>query len=295
MANLLAVLLAFGAYAILNVSQATQKEGLHRIRRRGRLGWTIWWIGTIGTVIPFFMILGALNLGNVSLVGAMAGTGLPVMTLFSHYVLGEPVDRRQILGIALIIAGGVLVGLFAPAAAAGSTRFPRLIALSVALPAALLALWYGFYRSSRRDAWLLGALAGSFAGISVLFQEAATSPAGRALGRQLTTAGSAERLPGIAAEFAPVLLNPISGVWIGATALAFLSSQFAYARGDSVRVVPPFVASQILVPILGGLLAFGETLTLPQWPAVVAILAGLPLVAGSGHRSDAHRLEDDPE
>ena len=228
------------------------------------------------------MILGALNLGNVSLVGAMAGTGLPVMALFSHYVLGEPVDRRQLLGILLIIVGGVLLGLFASEASSGSTDFPRLITLSAAVPAALLLLWYVQYRLPGNDAWLLGALAGSFAGISVLFQEAATNPAGRALGNSLSASSFLDRLPAIVTEFAPVLLNPISAVWIGATAFAFLSSQFAYARGDSVRVVPPFVASQILLPILGGLVAFGESLALPQWPAVAMILAGLPLVAGSG-------------
>ncbi|MFP4536631.1 MAG: hypothetical protein ACLFNP_12960, partial [Spirochaetaceae bacterium] len=77
MENLFAVLLAFLAYAILNVSQATQKDGIDRIRRRRGYGWTVWWIGTVGTAVPFFMILGALNMGNVSLVGAMAGTGLP--------------------------------------------------------------------------------------------------------------------------------------------------------------------------------------------------------------------------
>lgn len=280
MTNLLAVLLAFAAYAILNVSQATQKAGIHRIRRHAGLGWTIWWIGTVGTVIPFFMILGALNLGNVSLVGAMAGTGLPVMTLFSHYVLKEEVDRRQLLGIGLIIIGGVFVGLFASETSSGSTSFRTLITLSLALPGLLLFFWYLLYRAAAKDAWLLGALAGSFAGISVLFQEAATSPAGRALGRELSSSGIGERMPAVVEEFAPVLLNPISAVWIGATALAFLASQFAYARGDSVTVVPPFVASQILVPILGGLIAFGETLYPAQWPAIAAILAGLPLVAG---------------
>jgi drug/metabolite transporter (DMT)-like permease len=274
MQNLLAVVLAFLAYALLNVSQATQKDGIHRIRSKRGYGWSIWWLGTIGTVIPFFMILGALNMGNVSLVGAMAGTGLPVMTLFSHFVLGEEVDRRQILGIALIIGGGVVVGLFAPEASAGSTGFRQLILLSIAVPLGLLLAWYIKFRLPGRDAWVLGALAGSFAGISVLFQEAATSEAGRAFGRQL------EGMAPIIEEYAPVLLNPISGVWIGATALAFGSSQIAYARGDSVRVVPPFVAAQIVVPLLGGVVAFSESLAVPQWLAVATILAGIPLVAG---------------
>ena len=274
MQKLLAVLLAFFAYALLNVSQATQKEGIHRIRTAEKRGWFIWWIGTIGTAIPFFLILIALNLGNVSLVGAMAGTGLPVMTLFSRFVLGEEVTRRQILGIILILGGGAVVGLLAPEAAAGAARFRPLVILSVAVPSALLLLWYIRLRLPGPDAWLLGALAGSLAGVSVLFQEAATSPTGRLLGRDLESA------PSLVAEYAPVLLNPISAVWIGATALAFLSSQFAYGRGDSVRVVPPFVAAQIVVPLLGGLVAFGEELLLPQWLAIAVILLGLPLVAG---------------
>ncbi|MFW6338966.1 MAG: EamA family transporter [Alkalispirochaetaceae bacterium] len=279
MQNLFAVLLAFLAYAILNVSQATQKDGIDRIRKKRGYGWTVWWIGTVGTAVPFFMILGALNMGNVSLVGAMAGTGLPVMTLFSHFVLGEEVDRRQILGIGLILAGGAVVGLFAPEASSGTASFRALIILSVATPLALLLVWYIKYRLPGRDAWILGALAGSFAGISVLFQEAATTEKGRALGRELSG------LHPIITEYAPILLNPISAVWIGATLLAFGSSQAAYARGDSVRVVPPFVAAQIVVPILGGLVAFSETLAIPQWFAVAAVLAGLPLVTGPAGES----------
>ena len=274
MQNLLAVLIAFLAYSILNVSQATQKDGIHRIRSKRSHGWPIWWLGTVGTVLPFFMILAALNFGNVSLVGAMAGTGLPVMTVFSHFLLKERVDRRQVVGIVLILAGGVVLGALAPAATAGESDFTTLVIISIVVPLALLLAWYLCYRLSVRDAWLLGALAGSFAGISVLFQEAATSPAGRALGREIGN------VTPLVAEYAPILLNPISGVWIGATAFAFLSSQFAYARGDAVRVVPPFVAAQIVVPIFGGLAAFGESLLMWQWGAVVAILLGLPLVAG---------------
>ena len=280
MQNLFAVLLAFLAYALLNVSQATQKDGIDRIRKKRGYGWSVWWLGTIGTAIPFFMILAALNMGNVSLVGAMAGTGLPVMTLFSHFVLGEEVDRRQILGIGLILAGGAVVGLFASEASSGSASFRTLIVLSSATPLALLLIWYIKYRLPGRDAWILGALAGSFAGISVLFQEAATTEQGRAFGRELNG------LHPIIVEYAPILLNPISAVWIGATVLAFGSSQVAYARGDSVRVVPPFVAAQILVPILGGLIAFSESLAVPQWLAVGAILAGLPLVAGASGPAD---------
>ncbi|MFW6214803.1 MAG: EamA family transporter [Alkalispirochaetaceae bacterium] len=274
MESLFSVLLAFLAYAILNVSQATQKEGLARIRGDGARGWQIWWIGTIGTALPFFMILAALNMGNVSLVGAMAGTGLPIMTIFSHYVLGEAVGRRQVVGIVLILLGGGLVGFLAPEASAGQAHFRRLVILSVALPVALTGAWYLKYRLPGRDGWILGALAGAFAGISVLFQEAATTDRGRALGVDLSEA------PPFLSEYAPILLNPISAVWIAATLLAFLTSQFAYARGDSVRVVPPFVASQILVPILGGLIAFSESLLPSQYLAVTSILAGIPLVAG---------------
>lgn len=274
MENFFAILLAFLAYALLNVSQATQKAGISRIRAAEGRGWLIWWIGTVGTAIPFFMILAALNLGNVSLVGAMAGTGLPIMTIFSHYVLGEQVDRRQILGIALILLGGGVVGVLAPEASSGEAHFRTLVILAIALPLGLCALWYLKYRLPGRDAWLLGGLAGSFAGISVLFQEAATTTRGRALGIELPEA------PGAVAEFAPILLNPISAVWIAATLLAFATSQLAYARGDSVRVVPPFVAAQILLPILGGVVAFSEELLPLQYLAVAAILAGLPLVAG---------------
>ncbi|MCK4516848.1 MAG: hypothetical protein KAU31_16415, partial [Spirochaetaceae bacterium] len=102
MQNALAMLLAFGGYSLLNVSQAVQTAGLEQIDHDRRKGWTIWGIGTIGTALPFFIILAALKLGQISSVGPMAATGLPAMIFFSRIVLKKTVMPRQLAGIGIL-------------------------------------------------------------------------------------------------------------------------------------------------------------------------------------------------
>ena len=54
--------------------------------------------------------------------------------------------------------------------------------------------------------------------------------------------------------------------------------QFAYRRGKAIRVIPSFSANYVVVPILGGMLVFGESLHPLQWLGAVLMVAGVLLL-----------------
>jgi len=273
MQNTLAMLLAFGGYSLLNVSQAVQTAGLQQMDHDRRKGWTVWGIGTVGTALPFFIILAALKLGQVSSVGPMAATGLPAMILFSKIVLKRTVAPRQLAGIGILMVGGIVVGLVGNTTEPSEPNMVVLISMSLGIPVLLVCLWFTLQRRQKPDAWAMAALAGTLAGVSVLFQKTA------AVVSQINAGGASTTF---AEEYLAALLNPLAFVWLGATGLAFLTSQIAFKRGPQISTIPTFVSGQIIMPVVGGYLAFGEEFTLLHLSAVVLILVGVHLAVTGG-------------
>ena len=118
---LLSILVAFGGYSLLNVAQASQKIGLARYKTHKLSGAVLWAAATVCTSLSVFVLLWAVSLGSVSIVGAMAGTGLASLAVFSAVVMKERIRGIEIAGVAVIFGAAVLIGLFAEEAQAGET------------------------------------------------------------------------------------------------------------------------------------------------------------------------------
>ena len=91
----LAVLVAFAGYSLLNISQATQKIGLGLYQTHRLKGALLWAAATGCTSVSVFIVLYAVSLGSVSVVGAMAGTGLASLVIFSGLVMKERITFRE--------------------------------------------------------------------------------------------------------------------------------------------------------------------------------------------------------
>ncbi len=110
--TLLAVLLAFLGYSFLNLGQAGQKIGLEKRHRRPLAGWTVWGVSTAATGISFFLILASILLGSLRISGAMAGTGLVSLAVFSKVVLKEELKPHNLVAIFAIVIAAVIIGIF---------------------------------------------------------------------------------------------------------------------------------------------------------------------------------------
>ena len=273
----LSLVIAFIGYSLLSITQAVQKIGLAQRTRNKTQGWTIWVFATIGTSVAFFVILGAISLGSISLVGAMAGTGLGSLAVFSHFVMRERLGRRELLALAVIVGGAALVGALAGDGTGGEARVPLLWGILGGGSVVYIAAWIVTRKRSFTGA-VVGGFSGFLGAYSQLFQEHGTS-----------TASIAD---GIGPFVSSLVTNPITLVWVGLSVVSMVVLQFSYRHGRAIEIIPVFTGNFILVPVVGGVLIFAERLVVGQWIGVILILAGA-IVLGRGR--DTRELDEQSE
>jgi len=270
--------MAFLGYSLHNIAQAGQKIGLARRAKARRGGVVIWLVATAGTSVSFMIILAAISIGSISLVGAMAGTGLVSLAVFSRFVMRERIETREIISLMVIVAGAAIVG-----ALADESKFPGPGTESVELLWGILgagSIVYSITWIATRRKPYTGAIVGGFAGFlgaySQLFQEYGTE----------TTPISA----GLGTFAMSVISNPITLVWAGLSVVSMIVLQFSYRHGRAIEIIPSFVGNFIVVPVLGGVLIFGQSLLVVQWIGVVMITAGSIMIGrGQMHVSSMSR------
>lgn len=263
---MIGALLAFLGYSLLNVGQGIQKAGLDLASRRKGLGWTIWTLGTISTSVSVLVVLGALSVGQVSVVGAMAGSGLVSLTIFSALVLKESLRAPDFAGIGIIVAGSVLLGLRAATTAPESVPFFRLWILLGVVLALGGTVFLG--PTKRLRGFLLAAWAGLVGGSSTVVQKAAAIETGAAAG-----AAAQNVLQAIA--------SPLTILWVSLSLGSFVIIQFAYKRAAAIHTVPAYSVAFMGAPVVGGVLVYRESLGLFQWAGLALIVAGVVVLSHS--------------
>jgi uncharacterized membrane protein len=284
MMAILSLIAAFSGYSIHAIAQAGQKIGLATATESRAKGLLIWILSTISMPVSIFMILYAVSIGNASLVGAMSGSGLASLAVFSHLYMHERIKRRELVGVFTIIAAAVLIGSFRVEPA---TVKPSLRALYIYLPAicgTYLLLWLILQKRSRIIGIFIAGLAGALGGFVPLFQKVSTSPL--ALSRALLhfQFGKETAFTSLLQKATNLLTNPWALTWIFISLVSMVVMQFAYRRGKAIQLIPAFAANTIVVPVVGAVLAFGERLHPLQWIGVILIFTGvLMLTLKIGH------------
>jgi drug/metabolite transporter (DMT)-like permease len=72
-----------------------------------------WLLGVILTTAQWYIALLAMPLLPLSLFSSLMGVNLAILVVLSHFFLKEPIKRTELMGIAAIIAGVVVLGLTA--------------------------------------------------------------------------------------------------------------------------------------------------------------------------------------
>jgi drug/metabolite transporter (DMT)-like permease len=266
----LTILLAFIGNSVLNISQAGQKIGLALMKRDRRRGTLLWAGCLLGTTVAALIGWLAVSIGRVALVGAMAGSGLPSLALFSHLVMKERIRARELAGIALMAGSAVLIGLFQQELPLGEPSLRLLFSFLAVLCAAALLAWAVLRRRSRIVGPVIAGFAGILGGFVPVFQKVAGSLVGRG---SSFLASLLEK-----GHWAHALANPFTPLWILLSIASMVVIQFAYRHERAVRLIPYFTSCSILVPVLGGVFVFSERLQAAQWVGVALILTGLMLL-----------------
>jgi len=287
MSAILSLIAAFSGYSIHAIAQAGQKIGLATAAKRRTRGLVIWILSTLSMPSSVFLVLYAVSVGNASLVGAMSGSGLASLAVFSHLYMRERITRRELVGVVTIIAAAILIGLFRVQAV---EREPALTALYIYFPGvcgAYLLLWLILQKRRRIIGIVIAGFAGALGGFVPLFQKVSTSPLG--LSRALLHFHFRNETPltSLLQRGARLLSNPWALTWIVISLVSMVVMQFAYRRGKAIQLIPAFAANTIAVPVVGGVLAFGERLHPFQWIGVILIFTGvLVLTLNTGYDVD---------
>jgi drug/metabolite transporter (DMT)-like permease len=266
MSNFSVILIAFTGYSLLNLSQAVQKVGLLFDRQKFIKKWLIWFSGTLGTIISMGIVMVALAMGKVSIVSSMAGCGLIVLAVFSHFFLKERISILAIMGIILIILGSGLVGLLNKPSGESKINFLSIIIYPLIFSGIYLILWF-FGHNSKFKGFIAGGFSGMLAGLAILFQKA------------LVIHGNIFSLSHITENYLMILKNPYLYLWLGLTVVSFLVLQFSYHLGTSINIISFFNVNLIIVPVIGGIFIFKENLNIWQWISIFLIIAGVVLLS----------------
>jgi hypothetical protein len=275
---LLAVLLAIvtsALYAIATSAQAlearaTPRETALRTSLLARLvRRPVWLAGTAAGLLAWPVQAAALSLGSVALVQPALGFGLVVLLLLGVGFLGEHVGRREVAGVALVIAAVAILGWAAPAETGAFTSGGTWV---VGIGAALLAPAPYLLRLAR----LHGGLATSLtAGLGWAWVGLATS---------LVSVSLADR------RWLAALGWAISVAVMSFGAL--LAEMTSLQTWPATRAIPIAFGLEMLVPAL---LAPALTDVSPPHPVAFAGglgLAGLAALLLGSSRAVAHAVEN---
>lgn len=234
-------------------------------------------LGMILGVVGWVLQLLALTRISVTLAWVLGASGVIVLLLLSHWLLHEPIGRRQVLGILAITVGMVAVGLTHPARSATLPALNHwLVLLFLLTPVVILPYAPQVLTSPNRP--LIAALAAGTA-------YAVSS---------LLTKGLADLIS--RGQFAGILARGLNSVWterwflaailfaLGIavfTVLGFMHELDALQRGRASSLVPVIGGLQTIIPILLASVFFDERWPADLWVRVILGLGILLAVTGS--------------
>jgi hypothetical protein len=224
----------------------------------------MWSSGMGVQILGWIFYVTAVSQAPVSMVAVMMQGGIALFVIFSVAVLGERARAAEWAGIIAIVIGMILLSMSLSAGASqGAINHRTVIELSIVL-IVVAAASFGSPRFARGGmAQAIGS--GIAFGLAGLYTKAMTdafqaSSAGLAMG---------------------IITNP----WIPAvvvanlTGMVMLQNSFHQARG--IITMPLSSALSNLVPIAGGMLAFGERLPADPIAAAMRIAAFVLTIAAS--------------
>jgi drug/metabolite transporter (DMT)-like permease len=223
------------------------------------------WSGGMGVqILGWIFYVTAVSRAPVSMVAVMMQGGIALFVIFSVAVLGERARPAEWAGIIAIVVGMILLSMSLSAGASqGATNHRTVIALSIGLVIVAAASFASPRLARGGMAQAIGS--GIAFGLAGLFTKAMTDAF------EANTAGLA----------IGIVTNP----WIPAmvvanlTGMVMLQNSFHQARG--IITMPLSSALSNLVPIAGGMLAFGERLPADPIAAAMRIAAFVLTIAAS--------------
>jgi uncharacterized membrane protein len=218
-----------------------------------------WWaLGLVLQIAGFALYLAALSVAPLSIVHTAMNGGIALFVLLAVFGLGERVRPAEWLGVSVITVSLIVLSISLSAAPSASGVAHGIVPFSLAL--LLLSVLAVVIDPAPRRAIGLSVASGLLLGLGSVYAK-----------------GLAD---------APSLLEAVKSAYLPLTVVAnlagFMLMQGAFQAGRGVVVMPLFSALSNLVPIIGGLVVFDESLPSHGAAAVLRPLAFALAIAGAG-------------
>jgi hypothetical protein len=224
-----------------SVASVDVRHPLRSIRALFSSGWFA--LGMIVATASWALHVAALALAPMSVVQVALAAGVVLIAVMADRMFGFEVGPRQWLGLWLMAAGLVLLGLTLPAMHGAHSQFsaPAMIAFEAGLfgIGGLLIMGPRMGGPVEHHGMMLGAASGILFGVSDTSIKALTGIVG------------AHGLVG-------VLLSPWLAVAVLASIVAFYASARGLQEGDAVPVIAVTGTAANIAGIAGGILVFGD-------------------------------------
>jgi len=281
-----------------NVGKALQKRAAERLPRmepdRATLaryaGSRLWVSGLAVDLLGAVLMVASLDLAPVSLVQPVAGGGLVVLAVFSHYYLEERLSPGEWAGVALSGLGVVAVGLSSEDAGAGSAPgVPRLVVGLLGACGALLAAARAFEAAERAPTAAkggAGALGLGLGGGGPRSQRFHALGCGGLAGMTFGASSSCVRAGFLLAEAAEGGGGALFGaLGVGASmtlsTYGILWQTRGLRDGHSMVVCTAAAAATIVAATIIGLTALGESLPATRGHQALRLLGCAAILAGT--------------
>jgi drug/metabolite transporter (DMT)-like permease len=266
--------LCYGVSSVLQAQASRGEapvEGLDvRLLARLLRSWR-YLVGVALDLIGFLLSLAAVRSLPLFVVQSVVASFLAVTAVLGAMFLAMPLTRRDRIGLAVVVAGLVLLAASATEDAADSVS--DAVAWGVLVAVVLLGLMaLPLARvQGARGASLLGALAG--------LEFGATAVAARILPGDLS-------FDHLGSEVHPLLASPATYALVLAGGVAMLAYSIALQRGSVTQATAPLVVGETLAPALVGVWLLGDN-PRPgwEWAAVLGFalaVGGALALAGHG-------------
>lgn len=224
-----------------SVASVEVRHPLHSIRTLFSSGWFA--IGMIVATASWGLHVAALALAPMSVVQVALAAGVVLIAVMADRMFGFEVGPRQWIGLWLMAAGLVMLGLTLPAMHGAHSQFsdPAMISFEAGLfgLGGLLIMGPRMGGPVEHHGMMLGAASGILFGVSDT---------------------SIKALTGIIGAHGPlaVLLSPWLAVAVLASIVAFYASAKGLQEGEAVPVIAVTGTAANIAGIAGGILVFGD-------------------------------------
>lgn len=232
------------------------------------------WIGGLAVeTAGYALYVVALAGAPVSMMAVAMQGGIALFVVFAVLILGERAKLWEWLGIGAFVAAALMLAESLGAGAAESTLRAGVLAETSVIAAAVAIAPLGSARL-RESGGAFAVASGIAFGMGSLYTKALADSFASAQGITAALAGG-------------LLLSPWTYLIVVANVAGLIMLQNAFALGRGIIAMPLSSAFSNVIPIAGGIVAFGERLPADSFGAamrvgafVLTIAAGVALAAG---------------